>query len=97
MSILKSTLESAQKRMKAQDKKRRVERSFQVGDKVYLRLVPYQYTLLVAYPFHKLQPRFYGPFEVLAKVGSIAYKLQLPSNLKLHPVFHVSCLKKCLK
>ena len=67
-----------------------------MGDFVYLRLVPYQYMSLASHSFHKLQPRFYGPFEVLAKVGSMAYKLKLPENSKLHPVFHVSSLKKHL-
>ncbi|XP_073363301.1 uncharacterized protein [Aegilops tauschii subsp. strangulata] len=56
-------------------------------------MAPYR---LAAFGFRgalKLQNKFYGPFLVIQKVGNSAYKLQLPSSVQIHPVFHVSQLK----
>ena len=44
----------------------------------------------------KLRPHYYGPFQIIEKLGLVAYKLALPLTCKLHPVFHVSRLKKAL-
>ena len=41
----------------------------------------------------KLSPRYYSPFQILQKVGSVSYKLGLPPESRLHSTFHVSCLK----
>jgi hypothetical protein len=60
---------------------------------VYLRLQPYRQNSVTARKSLNLPPRFYGPFQVLRRVGPVAYKLQLPSDSKIHPIFHVSQLK----
>ena len=76
--------------------KHRIERSFEVGDLVYLRLQPYRQSSLKKKGAEKLKPRFYGPYRIIRKVGEVAYELELPQESKIHNVFHVSNLKKTL-
>ena len=45
---------------------------------------------------NKLSPNYYGPYKVLQKIGTMAYKLELPASSRVHPIFHVSCLKKVI-
>jgi hypothetical protein len=70
--------------------------NLQKGIRCFLRLQPYKQTFLKAKHCHKLAPKFYGPYTVLRHVGKFAYQLALPNQSKLHPVFHVSCLKKVI-
>ena len=79
--------------MKVQADKHRVERSFVDGEWVYVKLQLYRQRSLKPNALGKLSPKFYGPFQVLHKVGEMAYKLDLPAASLIHPVFHVSCLK----
>ena len=73
------------------------ERSFDVGDWVFLQLQPYkQISLKQAKRDNKLSPNYYGPYKVLQNIGTMAYKLELPASSRVHPVFHVSCLKKVI-
>ncbi|XP_071728215.1 uncharacterized protein [Rutidosis leptorrhynchoides] len=93
MSMLKYHLTRAQDRMKCYADKKRTERSFVVGNWVYVKLQPYRQLTLRGNTFNKLSQKYYGPFEVVKQVGQVAYQLQLPHNSRIHPVFHVSQLK----
>ena len=68
---------------------------FKEGDWVFLK-VPENSTSLQTGPVSKLSPQFCGLFKILNKVGQVAYKLELPAHSKVHPVFHVSHLRKRL-
>lgn len=78
--------------MKVQADKHRKERSFKVGDWVYLKLQPYRQRTLAYKGKWKLSPRYFRPLQLLQKVGIVSYKLDLPPEAKLHPIFLVSCL-----
>jgi hypothetical protein len=83
----------AKERMKRQADKKRTERQSQVGDKVFVKIQPYVQSTLAHRANQKLSFKFYRPFEILERVGSVAYKLLLPTSTAIHPVFHVSQLK----
>lgn len=76
-----------------QDRSRR-DVEFAQGDWVWLRLTQRSAAGITVAGNAKLAPRYYGPFQVLERVGSVAYKLALPSTAKIHNVFHVVFLKK---
>ena len=61
-----------------------------------MKIQPYVQTSLAPRANQKLSFKFYGPFEVLARIGSVSYKLQLPPSLSVHPVLHVSQLKAAI-
>lgn len=93
MSLLKHNLTTAQERIKWFADKNRVDRSFAVGDWVYLKLQPYKQASMPSKKLGKLAPQFYDPFQVLQKVGDVSYKLDLPARSLIHLVFCVSNLK----
>jgi hypothetical protein len=92
--LIQQQLMRAQQRMKHQSDKNRSEREFKVGDLVYLKLQPHVQSSVAFRSNHKLSFKFFGPYKILARVGSVAYKLELPASAAIHPVVHVSQLKK---
>ena len=94
LNRLKGNLINAQTAMKIQADKKRLDRNFQVGDEVLVKLQPYRQHSAALRKNQKLSIRYFDPFTVLEKIGKVAYKLQLPDTTKIHPVFHASQLKQ---
>jgi hypothetical protein len=67
---------------------------FQEGDWVWLSLQQQTAVAISATAHTKLSPKYYGPYKVLQHIGKVSYKLELPSRVRIHNVFHVSVLKK---
>lgn len=82
--------------MKQQVDMGRKEMEFLVGDKVFLNFRPYRQRSLVINNSPKLAAHYYGPYTILEKIGSVAYRLELPPNATIHPVFHVSQLRRAV-
>ena len=70
-----------------------MHRKFSITDHVYLRMRPMKSSLKIR-SCAKLSPRYCGPFQVLERIGIVAYKIELCANAKDHNVFHVSLIKK---
>ncbi|XP_006603152.1 uncharacterized protein [Glycine max] len=84
----------AQSRQKSYYDKRRKDLEFAIDDHVFLRVTPWT-GVGRALKSRKLTPRFIGPFEILKRVGPVAYQVALPPSFSnLHSVFHISQLKK---
>ncbi|GJX80176.1 putative reverse transcriptase domain-containing protein [Tanacetum coccineum] len=89
-------LKAARDRQKSYAVKRRKPLEFSVGDFVLLKVSPWKGVVCFGKK-GKLAPRFVGPFDIIEKVGHVAYRLDLPDELNgVHDTFHMSNLKKCL-
>ena len=91
---VRERLRTAQSRQKSYADLRRRPLTFDVGEHVFLKVSPLKGSLRFGKK-GKLSPKYIGPFEVLQKVGPIAYRLALPPTLQgIHDVFHVSQLRR---
>ena len=95
LAELRQQLHRAQQCMKKLADTYRREVQFDVGTIVYVKLCPYHHRSLATRANEQLAPRFYGPYQVVARVGAVAYKLLLPLETTIHPVFHVSVASRC--
>ncbi|KAL6176956.1 hypothetical protein ACLB2K_053588 [Fragaria x ananassa] len=94
IKVVRDRLKAAQSRQKSYADVRRKDLEFQVGDWVFLKLSPWKGVVRFG-KRGKLSSRYIGPYEIIERVGSLAYRLALPSELsRIHNVFHVSMLRK---
>ncbi|GJS90852.1 putative reverse transcriptase domain-containing protein [Tanacetum coccineum] len=92
---IKKRIQAARDRQNSYADRRRKALEFEVGDKVMLKMSPWKRVIRFG-KRGKLNPRYIGPFKILAKVGMLAFRLELPEQLsRVHSTFHVSNLKKC--
>nr|GFA10187.1 putative reverse transcriptase domain-containing protein [Tanacetum cinerariifolium] len=93
--LIKQRMQAAQDRQKNYAYRKRKPMEFKIGDRVMLKVSPWKGVVRFG-TRGKLNPRYVRPFKVLAKVGKVSYKLELPQELsRVHHTFHVSNLKKC--
>ncbi|GKE74097.1 putative reverse transcriptase domain-containing protein, partial [Tanacetum coccineum] len=94
--LIKEKLKAARDRQKSYANNRRKPLEFEVGDRVLLKVSPWKGVICFG-KRGKLAPMYVGPFEILERIGPVAYLLRFPEELSsVHDTFHVSNLKKCL-
>ena len=94
VSLIRQRLLTAQSLQKGYADVRRRPLEFEVGDHVFLKVMPKRGVVRFS-KRGKLSPRFIGPFEMLERIGTVAYQLALPPSMSgVHEVFHVSMLQK---
>ena len=97
VQLIRERIRTARSRQKSYADNRRRELEFAAGDHVFLKVSPTKGTMRFGLR-GKLSPRYVGPFQILDRVGPVAYRVALPPALaRVHNVFHVSMLKKCVR
>lgn len=93
LAELQSNLRSTQERMKKYANLKRQPYEFNEGEWVWLKLQPYRQHSVDQRRCQKILVRFYCPFTIIKKISVVAYRLKLPPDCKIFPVFHISLLK----
>ena len=94
MATIKQRLKEARDRQKSYADAKRIDRNFEEGSQVFIRIKPFKSPFKMG-KGTKLSATFVGPFMILERIGPVAYKLELPFCLRrIHNVFHVSMLRK---
>ena len=96
MQVIKKNLEASQDRKKNYANQHKEFNEFQVGEHVYLCIKPKKRSLRIG-SCAKLEPKYCMPFEILERIGPVAYRLALPPTVKVHDDFYVSLLKIYVK
>lgn len=96
IKIVRENMKKAQDRQKKYADQNRREVIFQVCDWVYLKVAAQKGRDRFG-KVEKLATRYIGPYRVMQRVGEVAYQLELPSDMALHPVFHVSMLRRHIR
>ena len=94
VKVIRDNLKKARDRQKSYADNRCRDLQFEIGDRVFLEISPWKGVLRFG-KRGKLSPRYIGPYEIVSKVGPVAYRLKLPPELsRIHDTFHVSMLRK---
>ncbi|KAH7285734.1 hypothetical protein KP509_33G043200 [Ceratopteris richardii] len=93
LEIAKAKMQEAADRVKEYADRKKSPRSFEEGDRVFLQ-VPARSTSLSTGNYSKLSPRYCGPWKIVKKLIDVAYRLELPTDCRVHLVFHVNKLRK---
>ena len=94
VKVVRDNLKIARDRHRSYANNSRRDLQFEIGDRVFLKISPWKGVLRFGRR-GKLSPRFIGPYEIVSKVGPVAYRLKLPPELsRIHDTFHVLMLRK---
>lgn len=95
--LLQHNLNHAKQQMKKQADKSRTPRTFKPGEEVFIKLQPYVQSSVARRANHKLAFKYFGPYSIIREINPVAYEVELPPDARIHPIFHVSQLRKVLR